>query len=201
MSNHLDLMLRSRPDVVLEWSPEEVAHRWLMLCPERRDENCRPLEPTEFEINRIVDNTEKLAGVRSRRSDISWWMRRLCQNITQRAKREVGEIWQSRYRAVRRLDEIAILSCAASLELNSIRVAMSQTIAASKLTSGQKRSLDLTPGSQNQTQPESAGGRRPSWRNAAVVTKNYRSDGAMVAASGTCGTERTQWTARPRSRS
>jgi hypothetical protein len=38
------------------------------------------MEPTEFEINRIVNNKEKLSAVRSRLSDISWWMRLLSQN-------------------------------------------------------------------------------------------------------------------------
>ena len=37
LSNHVHLVLRSRPDVVKEWDDSEVARRWLMLCPERRD--------------------------------------------------------------------------------------------------------------------------------------------------------------------
>ena len=159
MSNHLHLVLRSRPDVVQEWNSEEVARRWLMLCPERRDENRRPMEPTEFEINRLVNNKEKLASVRSRLSDISWWMRLLCQNIAQRANREDGEVgkfWQARYRAVRLLDEIAILSCAAYVDLNPIRAAMAQTIAKSDFTSAQKRSQDLAVESHRQLPPESA---------------------------------------------
>ena len=39
MSNHIHLVLRSRPDVVKEWDNTEVARRWLMLCPMRRDEH------------------------------------------------------------------------------------------------------------------------------------------------------------------
>ena len=46
-----------------------------MLCPVERDENREPKEPTEFELNRIRNNKEKLADIRSRLSDISWWMR------------------------------------------------------------------------------------------------------------------------------
>jgi len=159
MSNHLHLVLRSRPDVVQEWSDTEVARRWLMLCPRRRDENRRPLEPTEFEINRIVNNKEKLAGLRSRLSDISWWMRLLCQNIAQRANREEGEVgkfWQARYRAVRLLDEIAILSCAAYVDLNPIRAALAGTLETSDFTSAQKRSLGLASESQQESQPECA---------------------------------------------
>ncbi len=159
MSIHLHLVLRARPDVVQEWNSEEVARRWLMLCPERRDENRRPMEPTEFEINRLVNNKEKLASVRSRLSDISWWMRLLCQNIAQRANREDGEVgkfWQARYRSVRLLDEIAILSCAAYVDLNPIRAAMAQTIANSDFTSAQKRSQALAVESHRQIPPESA---------------------------------------------
>ena len=37
MSNHFHLVLRSRPDVVAEWGDTDVARRWLMLCPVRRD--------------------------------------------------------------------------------------------------------------------------------------------------------------------
>jgi hypothetical protein len=76
--------------VVKDWSDVELARRWLMLCPERRDEKRQPLEPTEFEINSIVNNKEKLATVRSRLSDLSWWMRLLSQNIAQRANKAHG---------------------------------------------------------------------------------------------------------------
>ncbi len=147
MANHIHLILRSRPDVVQQWSNAEVARRWLMLCPERRDEKRRPLEPTEFEINGIVNSKERLATVRCRLSDISWWMRLLSQNIAQRANKEDGEIgkfWQARYRAVRLLDETAVLACAAYVDLNPIRAAIAQTIESSDFTSAQKRLSTLS---------------------------------------------------------
>ena len=37
LSNHFHLILRSRPDVVATWDDTEVARRWLMLCPMRKD--------------------------------------------------------------------------------------------------------------------------------------------------------------------
>ena len=149
LSNHFHLVLRSRPDVVKEWSDADVARRWLMLCPERRDEKRRPLEPTEFEINSIVNNKEKLATVRCRMSDLSWWMRLLSQNIAQRANKEDGEVgkfFQARYRAVRLLDETAILACSAYVDLNPIRAAMAKTIEESDFTSAQKRAAGLRRG-------------------------------------------------------
>ena len=106
----------------------------------------QPLEPTEFAINSIVNNKQKLATVRSRLSDISWWMRLLSQNIAQRANREdneIGKFFQARYRAVRLLDETAILACAAYVDPNPIRAALAETIEESDFTSAQKRAAGL----------------------------------------------------------
>ena len=146
LSNHFHLVLRSRPDVVAEWDDTEVARRWLMLCPLRRDENRQPLEPSEAELNSIRKNKDKLQQVRSRLSDISWWMRLLSQKIAQRANRddqEVGKFWQVRYRAVRLLDETALVACAAYVDLNPIRAAMAETVEGSDYTSAQKRCHDM----------------------------------------------------------
>ena len=140
------LVLRSRPDVVAEWDDAEVARRWLMLCPAARDEHRQPIAPTEFELNQIRNNKERLAVIRSRLSDISWWVRVLSQNIAQRANHddgEVGKFWQARYRAVRLLDETAVLACAAYVDLNPIRAAMAETIEDSHYTSAQKPAGDL----------------------------------------------------------
>ena len=146
LSNHFHLVLRSRPDVVAEWDDSEVARRWLMLCPERRDEKGKPEVPSEFELNHICNDKARVKIIRSRLSDISWWMRLLSQNIAQRANKEDGErgkFWQARYRAVRLLDETAILACAAYVDLNPIRAALAGTIEESDFTSAQKRAAGL----------------------------------------------------------
>ena len=117
-----------------------------MLCPERRDKHGKPEEPSEFELNHIRKDKAKLKVIRSRLSDISWWMRLLSQHIAQRANKEDGEIgkfWQARYRAVRLLDETAILACAAYVDLNPIRAALAETIEESDFTPAQKRCCDL----------------------------------------------------------
>ena len=100
LSNHFHLILRSRPDVVAAWDDTEVARRWLLLCPIRKGDDAASLEPNEFELNSIRHDPDRLAKIRSRLSDISWWMRLLCQDIAQRANREDGEVgkfFQSRF--------------------------------------------------------------------------------------------------------
>jgi REP element-mobilizing transposase RayT len=142
MSNHFHLVLRSRPDVVAQWDDTEVARRWLTLCPPRKDAPGHGLEPTEGELNALRKHPKRLREIRSRLSDISWWMRLLSQNIAQRANREdqeVGKFWQARYRAVRLLDETSLLACAAYVDLNPIRAAMAETLEESDYTSVRHR--------------------------------------------------------------
>jgi hypothetical protein len=72
-------------------------------------------------------------------------MRILCQHIAMRANQEDGEVgrfFQSRFRAVRLLDEQAILACAANVDLNPIRAAMAESLEASKHTSVQRHELN-----------------------------------------------------------
>jgi hypothetical protein len=146
LSNHFHLILRSRPDVVATWDDAEVARRWMMLCPKRRTSDKQPAEPTAKELQMILKNPATLREIRTRLSDISWWMQLLCQKIGRRANnddQERGKFWQARYRAVRLLDEAAILACAAYVDLNPIRAALAETIETSPYTSAQQRALEL----------------------------------------------------------
>ena len=154
LSNHFHLILRSRPDVVATWDDTEVARRWLMLCPVRKNDEGFAEEPNETELNMVRNDPQRLETIRLRLSDIAWWMRLLCQNIAVRANREdreMGKFWQSRYRAVRLLDEQAILACAAYVDLNPIRAAMAETLEESDFTSVQRRIQSLQQESGNAT--------------------------------------------------
>jgi len=147
LSNHFHLVLRSRPDVVALWDDTEVARRWLMICPPRKDEEGKPLEPSEFELNTIRNQPQRLAVIRRRLSDISWWMRLLCQPLAAMANKEEdqqGRFWQGRYRAVRLCDEAAVLACAAYVDLNPIRAALAETLETSDFTSIRRRIESLS---------------------------------------------------------
>ncbi|MCR9292460.1 MAG: hypothetical protein NXI32_07065 [bacterium] len=163
LSNHFHLVLRSRPDVVATWKDREVARRWLMLCPLRKNRDGCPEKPTRREIRSITGNAERLRKIRSRLSDISWWMRLLCQHIAQRANQETGEtgkFWESRFRSVRLLDESALLACVAYVDLNLIRAELAATIEESDFTSAKKRleALLLQTGAGKQTNGENPDG-------------------------------------------
>ncbi len=68
MSNHMHLILRSRPDVVKSWDDTEVARRWLTICPGGRKRK----DPSEADLNSIRNDPDRLAEIRRRLSDISW---------------------------------------------------------------------------------------------------------------------------------
>jgi len=55
--------------VLPKWSDEEVARRWLRLVPNRNEGRRDAEEPTQPEINMIVNQPEVLAERRRRLSD------------------------------------------------------------------------------------------------------------------------------------
>ena len=146
MSNHLHLVLRSRPDVVAEWSDDEVALRWWRLFPQRRNKNGDPEEPEDHELLAIKGDPERLVEIRRRLSDISWWMRCTAENIARRSNKEdqcTGRFWEGRYKAQLLLDEPSLLACAMYVDLNPIRAALAKTPESSDFTGAKDRIDDL----------------------------------------------------------
>ncbi len=142
LSNHFHLILRNRPDVVATWDDSEVARRWLMICPHRRDEAGQPMAPSNAELDTIRNCPQKLAERRARLADVSWWMRLLCQRIATRSNQEdnaKGHFFEERFRMIRLVDEASLVACSAYVDLNPIRAAICQTVEASDHTSVQRR--------------------------------------------------------------
>lgn len=146
LSNHFHQVLRSRPDIVATWSDQEVARRWLTLCPEEFDERGIPLDPSQEQIDRLCGKKDRIKEIRVRLSDISWWMRLFNQMIAQWVNREEGisgHLWQGRFKAVRIMDEVALLACMVYVDLNPIRAALVETLEESRYTSAYHRILSL----------------------------------------------------------
>ncbi len=126
MSNHLHVILRNRPDVVASWSDAEVAIRWLRVFPGRRMEE-HLAEPTEHEVKVLAANAERIAEIRQRMSDISWFMRSLAEPISRLANKQdecTGRFWEGRFKAQRIVDEAGLLACSMYVDLNPVRAAM-----------------------------------------------------------------------------
>jgi hypothetical protein len=145
LSNHLYVVVRTRPDSVKTWSDDDVALRWWRLFPQRRNENGTPAEPTEFELNAIRNDSSGLKEKRRRLKDISWFMRCPAKPIARRGNQDdqvSGRFWEGRFHAQILLDEAAIAACRAYVDLNPIRAEIAETPETSDFTSVKERIED-----------------------------------------------------------
>src|ERR1700722_19409097 len=139
MSNHLHLVLRNRPDIAEQWSDDEIALRWRRVFPPRDDATGEPVEPTEHDLAMLTANPERLLELRKRLSNLSWFMRCLCEKIARAANHEdgsSGRFWAGRFKSVALLDEAAILACSVYVDLNPIRAGLAATPEESAYTAG-----------------------------------------------------------------
>jgi hypothetical protein len=185
MDNHLHVVVRTRPDIVQDWSDEEVARRWWRLFPKRRDENKQPAEPYDHELRMITADAEALVEKRKRLSSLSWFMRCLCEPIARRANKEdecSGRFFEGRFKCQKLLDEAAILACSVYVDLNPIRAGTAATPESSEHTSAYERI-----GGQQERQAESRARRTgkkptPSGKKRRVGSSVYR-DGWLCPVS------------------
>ena len=88
LSNHLHLMLRSRPDVARRWSPHEVARRYLTAMKIAKCMSDELPQVSDKRIEQVVRDKKRIKQLRRRLSNISWFMGILCENIARRANQE-----------------------------------------------------------------------------------------------------------------
>ncbi len=144
-SNHLHVVVRTRPDVQKGWNDTEIAQRWLRLFPQRRNEDKSSCEPNDAELSIILSSASTLLKLRNRLISISWFMRCVAEPIARRGNLEddvTGRFWEGRFRAQSLLDESAIAACMAYVDLNPIRSGQALTPETSEFTSVRERILD-----------------------------------------------------------
>lgn len=146
MSNHYHLVLRVDVDQARELSQIEVIDRWQQLYNGadiiRRHQRVPLITSAEL---KVID--EIVGGWRERLSSISWFMKCLNEHIARMANIEdkcTGHFWESRFKSQALLDETAVLSCMAYVDLNPIRAGMCDSPEESDYTSIQER-LGLAP--------------------------------------------------------
>jgi len=126
MSNHLHLVLRTRPDIARKWSREEVARRWLTLTRLAKCMTDTLPVPDAEKYRELLKNKKLIHRARRRLSSVSYFMGFLSENIARRANTEdecSGRFWQGRYK-LRELEGIhSILLCGVYVDLNLCRCA------------------------------------------------------------------------------
>ena len=141
LSNHLHIVVRTRPDVIAVWSDSDVALRWLRVFPGRRiDEQLA--DPTTTDVEALSNNAERIQEIRVRLSNPSWFMKALCEPIARLANQQdeaTGHFWEGRFKALAITDEAGLLACSMYVDLNPIRAAMALTPEESLHTSAYDR--------------------------------------------------------------
>ncbi|WJG10663.1 transposase [Aliiglaciecola sp. LCG003] len=148
MSNHTHVVLHVDRDAALAWSIDEVLNRYHRLHSgtllTQRFAKGEVLSPSEN-----ISLLETVKVYRGRLYDISWFMRDLNEYIAREANKEdgcTGRFWEGRFKSQALLDEGAILTCMAYVDLNPIRAKMSKSIETASHTSIQKRIHALKQG-------------------------------------------------------
>lgn len=141
MSNHCHVVLHVHPAACATWSEEEVVRRWLAAFPGPLKNSDDPKMAERFALA-ILGNPMRLAELRKRLGSLSWFMKALNEPIARRANREdncTGKFWEGRFKCQALLEEHAVLSCMAYVDLNPARAAMCDTLKDSDHTSIQRR--------------------------------------------------------------
>ena len=154
MSNHYHLVLHVNQVRGRLWSRDDVIHRWLRLYKGDPLAHCHlrgelRSEAEYRQLDRIV------ATWRERLTSISWFMRCLNEHIARRANREdecTGRFWEGRFKSRALLDEAALLSCMAYVDLNPVRAGISETLEESEFTSIQARIRGAAPVNNDSTE-------------------------------------------------
>ena len=141
MSNHYHLVLYINKSQVDDLTDLEVIERWRTIYtgPDiiQRFINGEKLSKEHHDLI-----AEIVGKWRLRLEDISWFMKSLNESIARRANSEdgcTGHFWEGRFRSQALLDEQALLTCMAYVELNPIRAMMAQTPENSDFTSIKQR--------------------------------------------------------------
>jgi putative transposase len=141
MGNHYHLVLRVDRTTVLALSDIEVLKRWTRLF--RGPHLVRQyLEGFSLDSAEMRTVREIAAVWRRRLYDISWFMRCLNEYIARRANAEdqcTGRFWEGRFKSRALLDDAAVISCMAYVDLNPVRAGMARSLAGSDFTSIQQR--------------------------------------------------------------
>ncbi|MCP4980012.1 MAG: transposase [Gammaproteobacteria bacterium] len=141
MSSHYHLILMAIPEESNDWSDKDVIRRWLTLfrgpsVAQKYIQN-EVLKPNELEaVNKLIPIW------RSRLTDISWFMKCLNEPIARAANKEEGKegnFWISRFRSEALLDEEAVLTAMAYVDLNPVRASIAKTPESSEYTSVKER--------------------------------------------------------------
>ena len=145
MSNHYHLVVRMAPERVKSWTAREIVERWVGLFS-GPDLVQRYLKHESLAHPERATLDARIGQWASRLSDLSWFMRCLNAPIARQANSEdgcTGRFWEGRFKSQALLDDTALLTAMAYVDLNPIRAGITDTPLDSEFTSIRQRLDDI----------------------------------------------------------
>ena len=147
MSNHFHLVVEFDPKAHLTWSREQVADRWVTVCPRKnRNGDVDDIKTAIYREALLLDEKE-LERVRGELGDLSTYMKFLKWRISFDANREdgcTGHFFEKRFWSGAILDEPALVASMAYVDLNPVRAKIAESIEAAENTSIHERLRGMT---------------------------------------------------------
>jgi len=141
MSNHTHIVLSIDPEAVAGWNDEEVADRWLRVFPGAMAQASSDEQKQRVRMG-LLSTPDRMQEIRKRLGSLSWFMRALNEPIARMANEEdncSGRFWEGRFKCQALLEQQAVVSAMAYVDLNPARAKMADTLEESDHTSIKSR--------------------------------------------------------------
>lgn len=129
LDNHLHVVLRLNDDVAAGWSNEEVVRRWGRLFPPRGKDR-KPLQVTQAWIDAMLQDADWVSTARERLNALGWFMKCVKEPLARMANKEDGcrgTFWEARFKSIAILDDEALLTTLAYVDLNPLAAGLAKT--------------------------------------------------------------------------
>ena len=147
MSNHYHLVVRLAPTRAAGWSTAEVIIRWCRIFNGHALAQ-RVLAGADLDAAQRAELDVLVARWRERLGNLSWFMRCLNEYIARLGNAEdgcTGHFWEGRFKCQALLDEQALLTAMAYVDLNPARAGLAKSLQTADFTSIQHRLTALSP--------------------------------------------------------
>ena len=174
MSNHLHTVLHVVVERATAWSDDEVSKRAETLWP-----------MTVSQLKQTGQWESRQAEYRQRLTSLSWFMRLLNERIARRANREdgvKGRFWEGRFKSRPLLDEGALLTCMAYVDLNPLRAGLADSLSGSEFTSIATRLAEVRQELAEKAVLDAATKKKRDEKEAATALRASQGDRSKVSA-------------------
>jgi REP element-mobilizing transposase RayT len=142
MHNHYHVVLHIDTNKAQSWTDRDVINRWHQVFKGTRLSRRFSDGDDTLSDAEMIGVSQLALKWRKRLLNISWFMRVINQQLARSSNKEdgcKGHFWESRFKSQALLDDAALLTCMAYVDLNPVRAKIAETPENSEYTSAKIR--------------------------------------------------------------